>query len=181
MKTLLSLLAATLTALALAGCATSGVKPQIPPGTDLTRYRTFAVLPAGGGQSAELLPAKSAMATAVSDAATRTLVSKGLRLAGAAEADLLVAISGSAVPTPAYDYRQPVLTRTGTLDVYYMNSVFPQTQTLCKVTVELKDRATQKVVWQAYQNETLMTWPSPQAVANITKYILAGYPNLSAP
>ena len=181
MKTLLSSLAAAVVIMALTGCTTPGVKPQIPPGTDLTRYRTFAVLPMDKNWSAEPLPAKTAMATAASAAAAHALIGKGLRQAGEAEADLLVEISGSAVMTPSYYFRQPWFAQTRTVDVYYTDSAFPQMQTQLKLLVELRDRATQKTVWQASQSETLPTQPSPQTAANITKFILASYPSLPAP
>lgn len=172
---------ATVATLVLAGCATPTLKPEITPGTDFSRYHTFAVLPPGDAKTGEPITGKSPLATAAVNSATQILVSKGLKTAGEAEADLLVKITGSATYAPGYDYRQPIMTRNGTLDVFYsMNSfAFPQTQTYFKLTVELKDRAAQKVVWRATHSETLLSQPSEKTVEIATKRILESYPAVS--
>ena len=165
-------------ALALAGCATTGsnIKPNFQAGTDFSRYHTFAVLPVttgtGGGQ-ADLKPA---LAGAARDAAVQALTSKGLSQVGEAQADLLVFISGDAVSSqPTYQHR-PAFTSQGVVNVYYLDSAFPQIQTQCDMVVELIDRAASKVVWQAATSDTLMAKPDRQVVALMVKNILGAYP-----
>ena len=176
MKTALSAFAVAALLCLLPGCATTGITPQIQPGTDFSRYHTFAVLPLGQGTQGNLPAAGKELFDAAVKEASACLTRKGLRPASESQADLLVDISGNAVAVPDSYLHRDVYTRQGSVGVYYLNSAFPQIQTQCNAVVELVDRASSKVVWRAQQQDTLLSQPSTGSVAAMIREILSAYP-----
>jgi len=88
-------LAPLLVALALAlvgGCSSIKVTQEFAPGTDFSPYRTFAMMPAAEqDERFRRPPLPPAAPRRIEDALTRELIARGLRPAGAAQADLSVA------------------------------------------------------------------------------------------
>jgi len=167
--------------LALVGCATSNIKQVYQPGTDFSRYHSFAVLPVDVFTATNQPTLSPALGLAAKEAAIEAITNKGLRSLNEDESDLLVNIAGDAIGRQQYNMHAQVQTMQGTVNVYTVDSLGPQIQTRCNVVIELIDRAAKKVVWRGYQTETLMSQPDREAIAMIVKTILATYPPKPAP
>jgi len=162
--------------LVLTGCATTNtVKQTYQPGTDFSRYHTFAMLPVDAGVTNQPT-LKPSFALAAREAAIEALTQKGLRAVNEEAADLLVDIAGDAISGQQYYLHRQVYTVQGQVNVYNVDSLTPQIQTHCIVVVELIDRVAKKEVWQGYQTETLQAPADREAIALIVKRILAAYP-----
>lgn len=170
--------ALVLAVLMLAGCASTGVRPEFPPGTDFGRYHTFAVLPVGQERPAGAPRIPANIVAAATNAVVQTLTGKGLREAGEADADLLVDLSGDAVSLPEHYMHRPAFTDQGVVSVYYVNSTLPQLRSRCTVVVELIDRPARQVVWRATQTEELTAQPGAATVARMIRDVLSAYPSL---
>jgi hypothetical protein len=169
-------------AVALTACSTTPkVNTQAQPGTDFTRYHTFALMPLPTTGPASDPGLMLRVAEPARQAAVQALTAKGLTEADRAQADLAVNLRGQFLPkvkVTEYGYAAgPVVPRLGAPQGGYRYSgVDVENYEERTLTIEVFDNHTKELTWVGWSKREATDQVDVEKLQAAIRSILAGLP-----
>jgi len=160
------------------GCATPA-KSEYKPGTDFSKYRTFALMPLPQQASAQDPGLILRLAEPAKAAVVEALTAKGLTEAPADKADLAVNLRGQSLPKVEvrdYGYSYPAMTRYGMVTVVQNPYTTISTSTERTLIIEMLDNRAKEVVWVGWTKKESSAPVKPETLQEAIRKVLAEYP-----
>ncbi len=166
--------------LALAACSTTPkVQTQARPGTDFTRFHSFALLPLPSSGPASDPGLMLRLAEPARHAVVESLAARGLTEADRAQADLAVNLRGQSMPkveVTDWGYTRTAYTRYGRPVPVYVGERDVRTYDERTLIVEIFDNHTKDLAWTGWTKREARGEIKVEEVQEAIRNILAHFP-----
>ncbi len=171
--------------LVASACSTAPkVQTQAQPGTDYTRYHTFALMALTATGPANDPGLMLRLAKPARESAVETLTARGFTEAAIAKADLAVNLRGSSLPkveVTDWGYTRTAYTRRYGMAPVHVGQVNVRTSEERTLTVEIFDNHSKELIWVGWSTRETSGQVKVERVQSAIRNILAEFPPAISP